>query len=249
MAFAAPGRLAGAQPTGPAFPLAMKRHVMISFDIDSAVVLAESISKELGERTMPVFINVKRKPVADVIKHGIESSWVVVCLLSQAFQDSAECKQEVNYALQTGVPLIPVKVQGGGWKQSAWLADATSGLRWVDASPESGQDTHSVVQNITIVVKQVTGLEFSGGLTPRPHAAEAMRAPRKPVSGDQRVLIEALEHKATNTLHGWISIQDLASWAQDTQTPQEKIDQAVEAADKDLYGNLNIRTLLSVLSA
>ena len=172
----------------------MKHHVMLCCDLNDerSVTTSDQLLEELGKFTMPVHLNVKRNPSAEVIKHAVESSWCILCMLTESFEHSADCKLQVMYALQHNVPIIPIRLQGlvlykfvfclvvyflspgGEWRQSSWLGDATVGRYWVDFSDDCSDPFDVKVHNITIAVKHVTGLEFSGHHSPPSFQSECL---------------------------------------------------------------------------
>lgn len=50
--------------------------------------------------------------------------------MSQTYQDSPNCMLEVKFAKQSGIEIVPVLMQGGGWKASGWLGLLTAGALW-----------------------------------------------------------------------------------------------------------------------
>ena len=50
---------------------------------------------------------------------GVENAACVVCFLSQQYQDSENCKLELKFAKQNGVPIVPVMVaRDPDWRPS-----------------------------------------------------------------------------------------------------------------------------------
>ena len=49
--------------------------------------------------------------------------------MTQAYQDSANCKLELKFAQQSGVPIIPVMMQAD-FVAKGWLAILTAGAIW-----------------------------------------------------------------------------------------------------------------------
>ncbi|CAM2723621.1 unnamed protein product [Rotaria socialis] len=68
---------------------------------------------------------------ADSMAEGVENAAVVVCFLSQKYQDSENCKKELQYAGSKHISMIPVYTQRG-WKPSEWLGLITAGELWID---------------------------------------------------------------------------------------------------------------------
>ena len=68
---------------------------------------------------------------------GVSNASAVVCFMSQKYQESENCMLEVKFAKQSGVGMIPVMMEGGGWRPSGWLGLITAGALWVRLSDES----------------------------------------------------------------------------------------------------------------
>ena len=49
------------------------------------------------------------------------------CLTTQAYQDSANCKLELQFAKQSGVAIVPVVMDPPPYKASGWLGIITAG--------------------------------------------------------------------------------------------------------------------------
>jgi hypothetical protein len=65
--------------------------------------------------------------IYDSMAKAVSNASVVVCFMSQAYQNSSNCMLEVKFAKQSGVEIVPVLMQGAGWKASGWLGLLTAG--------------------------------------------------------------------------------------------------------------------------
>eukprot|EP00808_Paulinella_micropora_P009245 g12756.t1 len=72
-----------------------------------------------------------KKNINEAMASGVENAAVIIPLLSQKYQDSHNCKKELNYADDLRVPIVPVMAEKN-WKQSGWLGALLAGLLWVD---------------------------------------------------------------------------------------------------------------------
>jgi hypothetical protein len=52
---------------------------------------------------------------------GVSNAACVVAFLSQRYEDSDYCAMELKFAKNQAVPIVPVLIQGGGWRPSGWL--------------------------------------------------------------------------------------------------------------------------------
>jgi len=197
---------------------------------------------------MPLWIFTQRKFNEAMMKHAVDSAWAILCFISQAFEDAPECKMQVMYAIQRGVPLIPVRLQGSGWKPSGWLADSVAGLLWVDLSNDCDQEESKKFHNVTVAVKQVTGLEFSGGLTPRPGDAPIMQPPKRALTPAQKAIYESI-NAAVRGKHGWVSWKEFKSWSEVQSPPVEVTQIQLAKVDRDLYGNFHTKQVVAIVAA
>lgn len=53
---------------------------------------------------------------------GVQEAEVVVCFLTAKYQASPNCQQELQFARDSKVPIVPCRVQSS-WKPSAWLGN------------------------------------------------------------------------------------------------------------------------------
>ena len=49
--------------------------------------------------------------IYDSMAEGVQHAAVIVCFMSQQYEDSKNCALELKFAAQTGVPIVPVMVQ------------------------------------------------------------------------------------------------------------------------------------------
>jgi tetratricopeptide (TPR) repeat protein len=87
------------------------------------------------------------------VAQGVQGAAVVICFLSQQYQLSENCKLELKFACQTGIPIVPVMLEDDraeGWRPSEWLGVITAGALWTPLSADSGFD-----QSITNLIVQL----------------------------------------------------------------------------------------------
>jgi hypothetical protein len=63
--------------------------------------------------------------IYDSMAEGVQGAACVICFMSPAYQESANCKLELKFAQQSGVPIVPVMVQAE-WRASDWLGAVLS---------------------------------------------------------------------------------------------------------------------------
>ncbi len=87
------------------------------------------------------------------VAEGVQGAAVVICFMSRKYQLSDNCKLELKFARQTGIPIVPVMLEerhATGWKPSDWLGVITAGLLWTPLYADSDFD-----QSIKGLVSQV----------------------------------------------------------------------------------------------
>eukprot|EP01046_Picozoa_sp_COSAG06_P048110 COSAG06_NODE_7127_length_2621_cov_1.434576_2_plen_179_part_00 len=67
---------------------------------------------------------------------GIGDAAAVVPFMTQQYQSSVNCKLELKFAQQTGVPIVPVMAQQN-WTPRGWLGLLTAGLLWTPVLDDS----------------------------------------------------------------------------------------------------------------
>ena len=69
---------------------------------------------------------------------GLQNAACVVVFMSQKYQDSNNCKLELTYAKQSGVPIVPVIMEETQeWRPSGWLGAVVAGLSWTTLRSEA----------------------------------------------------------------------------------------------------------------
>jgi hypothetical protein len=128
------------------------KHAMISYQwADQELVVAAR--KALTQHGVPCWMDIDggmKQDIYESMADGVSNASVVVCFMSQKYQDSENCKLELKFAKQSGVPIVPVLVEGDGWKPSAWLGLITAGALWTPLRDESKLEgtIHGLVEQI-----------------------------------------------------------------------------------------------------
>lgn len=123
----------------PLLPAALKtvpllpdgKHAFLSYqwDIQEQV---KTIKELLNTRNVKCWMDIDGGMKADIydsMAGGVQGAACLLCFMTQAYQDSANCKLELKFAQQSGVPIIPVMMQAN-FKASGWLAILTAGSIW-----------------------------------------------------------------------------------------------------------------------
>jgi hypothetical protein len=62
---------------------------------------------------------------------GVENAVAICCFLTPKYQDSVACKDELTYAKEQGVCIIPIRLVVN-WKPTGWLGFTITGHKWID---------------------------------------------------------------------------------------------------------------------
>ena len=62
---------------------------------------------------------------------GVENAVAICCFLTPKYQDSVACKDELTYAKEQGVCIIPIRLVAN-WKPTGWLGFTITGHKWID---------------------------------------------------------------------------------------------------------------------
>merc|ERR1719272_1159826 len=107
------------------------KHAFLSYQWDVQEQVKE-IKEKLKQRNVKCWMDIDggmKSNIYDSMAEGLQGAACVVCFMTQAYQDSANCKLELQFAQQSGVPIIPVMMQAN-FAAKGWLGILTSGSIW-----------------------------------------------------------------------------------------------------------------------
>ena len=115
------------------------KHVMLSYQWDHQrqVTRVHDLLVKLGLKVWMDISGGMGSDIYDSMAEGVSNAFVVVAFMSQKYQDSENCMLELKFAKQSGVEIIPVMMEGGGWRASGWLGLLTAGSLWTRMTDES----------------------------------------------------------------------------------------------------------------
>jgi len=70
--------------------------------------------------------------------------------MTEAYQNSDNCKLELKFAKQTGIPIVPIMLASNEWRATGWLGILTAGSLW---TPLALDDDFS--HNMTNIIGQI----------------------------------------------------------------------------------------------
>ena len=111
--------------------LADGKHAFLSYQWNVQEQVKE-IKCLLNDRNVKCWMDIDggmKSDIYDSMAEGVQGAACLICFMTQAYQDSANCKLELKFAQQSGVPIIPVMMQAN-FKASGWLAILTAGSIW-----------------------------------------------------------------------------------------------------------------------
>lgn len=91
----------------------------------------------MKSRGLPVWMDIEggmSGNINDSMAAGVDNAAVVCTFMSAKYQDSKNCKKELNYADSKNLDIVPVMTEKE-WKASAWLGLITAGMLWIDFRP------------------------------------------------------------------------------------------------------------------
>lgn len=74
---------------------------------------------------------------------GIENAGVVCCFMTPEYQNSENCKLELQYAKKRGKRIVPCMLGDKTWKPSSWLGLITAGEQYINFRDISEENIHS----------------------------------------------------------------------------------------------------------
>jgi len=98
--------------------------VMISYNQKSGTDCMNKLLRELRKRDYNVWIDVEqmRRNVYDHMAEAIASSFIIVPLVSEAYESSENCKLELKMAQLNQKAIIPVKIEDYRPPTDSWLS-------------------------------------------------------------------------------------------------------------------------------
>lgn len=81
----------------------------------------------------------------DSMAEGVQGAAAVVCFMSEQYQLSENCRLELKFSKQSGVAIVPVMLESGGWRAAGWLGILTAGALWTTLDLD---DMDSSVKNL-----------------------------------------------------------------------------------------------------
>ena len=107
------------------------KHAFLSYQWDVQEQV-KTIKEMLNRRKVKCWMDIDggmKSDIYDSMAEGVQGAACVICFMTQAYQDSANCKLELKFAQQSGVPIIPVMMQPN-FAAKGWLGILTSGSVW-----------------------------------------------------------------------------------------------------------------------
>ena len=108
-----------------------------------------------------------KSDIYDSMAEGVQGAACVICFMTQEYQDSANCKLELKFAQQSGVPIIPVLMEKGYFAKG-WLGILTAGSIWIEmfesqAVPDGVDKLIGQLQQHVPDMRVVTSADLDGG--------------------------------------------------------------------------------------
>eukprot|EP01052_Picozoa_sp_SAG31_P067364 SAG31_NODE_26155_length_447_cov_1.051724_1_plen_116_part_10 len=104
-------------------------HAMISYQWDSQDIVSRARA-EIEAKGIKTWMDISGGIGNDIYQSmadGVQNAAVVLAFMTRKYQDSDNCKLELKFAKQSGVPVIPIMLESSGWKPTDWLGIVTAG--------------------------------------------------------------------------------------------------------------------------
>eukprot|EP01048_Picozoa_sp_COSAG05_P015614 COSAG05_NODE_1900_length_3858_cov_2.298218_1_plen_899_part_10 len=145
------------------------KHVMLSYQWDHQreVKRVFDLLTRLG---LNVWMDINGGMGVDVYEsmaEGVSNASVLVCFMSQKYQESTNCMLEVKFAKQSGIEIVPVLMEGGGWKATSYLGLLTAGALWTPLYDEATFENNVQMlhgQLVKVIGRHAVELEGEVGL-------------------------------------------------------------------------------------
>ena len=101
-----------------------------------------------------------KEDIYDSMAEGVQGAIAVVSCMSPSYQNSENCKLELKFAQQSGIPIVPVMmVPADTWKASGWLGIITAGTLWTQITEDLKDSVDKLVLQIqrTLENRKLTG--------------------------------------------------------------------------------------------
>ncbi|XP_077995347.1 uncharacterized protein LOC144448881 [Glandiceps talaboti] len=108
-----------------------KYDIMISYSWDKQPVVLK-LRKRLADAKYNVWIDLENMQhrILDSMSDAIETSQIILVMVSQRYKESANCRSEAEYARDLNKSLIPIKTEV--YKPSGWLGMIIAGKYYID---------------------------------------------------------------------------------------------------------------------
>ena len=108
--------------------LPSNKHAFLSYqwNVQDKVLRLKNMLNQRGLNCWMDIDGGMQSDIYDSMAEGVQGAACVVCFMTPAYQDSANCKLELKFAQQSGVPVLPV-MMAADYTPSGWLGIITAG--------------------------------------------------------------------------------------------------------------------------
>ena len=133
-------------------PLFGSKHAMLTYEW-AVQEQVKAVAAHLNARDIPTWLDIDggmHTDIYDSMARGVGNAAVVVPFLTEKYEKSKNCALELKFCVQTGVPVVSVMMQGGGWVAGGWLGLLTAGILWTPM-----HDPSTLEENVDGLVRQI----------------------------------------------------------------------------------------------
>jgi hypothetical protein len=143
------------------------KHAFLSYQWDVQVDVVR-VKEALQNNHVKCWMDISggmKTDIYDSMAEGVQGAACILCFMTQAYQDSTNCKLELKFAQQSGVPIVPVMMEDG-FSAKGWLGILTSGSIWTTLNtvvtgndPEDAAALEVGVKKLVDMIQKAVGIE------------------------------------------------------------------------------------------
>ena len=124
-----------------------EKHIMCSYQWN-VQKLVSKVYEQIESKGIPVWMDIKGGVHGNInaaMAAGVENAAVICPFMTEDYEKSQACEDELNYARGRKVEVVPCMVQmqasdGSSYKASGWLGVLTAGKLWIDFRNADGDE-------------------------------------------------------------------------------------------------------------
>ena len=195
---------------------------MLSYQWDNQATVSK-VYDALSQKGIPCWMDIKggmSGSINEAMAEGVENAATICPFMTTAYQNSKNCKKELNYAESIGVEIVPVMLdQTEGYKATGWLGIATAGLLWQDFRNSNNFDA-SIELLVGEIRKRCPKLKTMDYATEAPDAkVTALEAKLEKQKSDMKEMEKKMKSTSVSADQGSVKAQQSVKAEQSVKNP------------------------------